>query len=206
MTSMGFEEIILYLTTKQAVMVYLILAASAFIENIFPPYPSDMIILAGAFLAGTGEINYVPLFVFTTIGGLAGAMVLYIFGYTKGRSIFVKYNRSYFKLENLDKIEGWFQRWGNLILIFSRFVAGLRSLIAISAGIGKVPAPRMTFFTLISFCLWYGIMIGGMYLVKSNWLELVRLIKSYNMVVVIFSAIIVTIWLIIIYRRNRVRE
>jgi len=202
---MSFEEIILYLTTKQAIVVYLILAFSAFIENIFPPYPSDLIILAGAFMAGTGEINYIPLFIVTTIGGLAGAMVLYFFGYTKGRLFFQKYNRSYFKLEYLAKIEIWFQRWGNMILILSRIVAGVRSLIAIAAGIAKVPAPRMTFFTLISFCLWYGILIGGMYLVKSNWLELVRLIKSYEMLVIIFSAIIVTIWLIIIYRKNRVR-
>ena len=206
MTSMSFEEIILYLTTKQAVVVYLILAFSAFIENIFPPYPGDLVILAGAYLAGTGEISCMPLFVFTVLGGLAGAMVLYFFGYTKGRLFFTKYNRSYFKLENLKKIESWFQRWGNLILIISRFVAGVRSLIAITAGIGKVPAPRMTFFTLISFCLWYGMLIGGMYVVKSNWLELVRIIKSYNMLVVIVSAIIVTIWLIVIYRKNRVRE
>jgi membrane protein DedA with SNARE-associated domain len=132
-------------------------------------------------------------------------MVLYFFGYTKGRLFFQKYNRSYFKLEYLMKIESWFQRWGNLILILSRVVAGVRSLIAITAGIAKVPAPRMTFFTLISFCLWYGILIGGMYLVKSNWLELVRLIKSYEMLVIFFSAIIVTIWLVIIYRRNRVK-
>jgi len=187
-------------------MVYLILAASAFIENIFPPYPSDLIVLAGAFLAGTGEIGYVPLFIFTSLGGLAGAMVLYFFGYTKGRSFYKKYNRSYFKLENLEKIESWFQRWGNLILIISRFAAGIRSLIAITAGIGKVPAPKMTLFTLISFFLWYGMLIGGMYLVKSNWIELVRIIKSYNMVVVIFSAIIVTIWLIVVYRKNRIRE
>ncbi|MCP4581460.1 MAG: DedA family protein [candidate division Zixibacteria bacterium] len=203
---MNFEEIIIYLTTKQAVMVYAIIAISAFIENIFPPYPSDTIILAGAFLAGTGDLNYVMLFTFATIGGLAGAMVLYFFGYSKGRSFFERYDKSYFKLDNMEMIENWFVKWGSPVLIFSRFAAGVRSVIAIAAGIGKVPAGRMTFFSLISFCLWYGVLIGAMYMVKSNWQKLVEIIKSYNIILVVISAVVLTVWLMIVYSRNRTKK
>jgi membrane protein DedA with SNARE-associated domain len=200
---MNFEDIVLYLTTKQAILIYAIIAFSAFIENIFPPYPSDTMILAGAFLAGTGNVDYIPLYASAAIGGLAGAMVLYYIGYTKGRSFFIKYNKSYFKLENMQKIERWFDRWGNFVLIVSRFMAGVRSVIAIAAGLGKVPPARMTIFSLISFCLWYLVLIGGMYLVKSNWQKLVNTIKHFNIVLVIVSAVILLGWLVYVYRKSR---
>ena len=200
---MNFEEIIIYLTTKQAITIYAIIALSAFIENIFPPYPSDTIILAGAYLAGQGNLSYAPLFISATIGGLAGAMVLYYLGFIKGRSYFVKYDKAYFKLDNMDKIERWFQRWGDYILLGSRFIAGVRSIIAIAAGIGKVPAAKMTVYSLISFGLWYMVLIGGMYLLKSNWQKLVEIMKTYTIFFIIISAVILTIWLVVIYIRSR---
>jgi membrane protein DedA with SNARE-associated domain len=200
---MTFDQIIVFLTTKHALVIYAIIAGSAFIENIFPPYPSDTIILAGAYMAGQGNLSYVHLFIFATIGGLAGAMVLYALGYVKGRSYFIKYNKAYFKLENMTKIERWFSRWGDLVLIVSRFIAGVRSIIAIAAGIGQVPPARMTIFSAISFALWYLFLIGGMFLLKSNWHKLVHIIKTYTIFLIIISAVIMTIWLVIIYMRSR---
>lgn len=200
---MSFEDILLYLTTKQAVLIYVIIAFSAFIENIFPPYPGDTIVLAGAFLAGTGHLGYIPLFLSATCGGLAGAMVLYYLGYTRGRGFFIRYDRSYLRLKNLEKIERWFHHWGDYLLIVSRFIAGVRSVIAIAAGLGKVPVFRMIVFSTISFCLWYLTLIGGMYIVKSNWRKLVETIKSLNVWLIVLSAVILTIWLVYIYRKNR---
>ena len=203
---MGFEEILFYLTTKQAIVIYIILFASAFIENIFPPYPGDTMVLVGAFLAGRGEVAYIPMFLTVTIGGLAGALLLYYLGKAKGRSFFLKYDKFYLKIGNLHKIENWFKRWGVLILLVSRFMAGVRSVIAITAGIGNVSFKQMVFFSFISFCLWYTVLIGGMYLLKSNWWKLVDVIKSYNILLVIISAIVITIWLVLVYRKSGIRK
>lgn len=202
---MNFEDILLYLTTKQALTIYGVAAFSAFVENIFPPYPSDTIILAGAFLAGQGNLSYLPLFLMATLGGLSGAMVLYYLGKLKGRSYFIRHNKLYLKVENLQKIERWFGKWGSLVLVASRFMAGVRSVIAIAAGIGGVKPVKMTILTLISFSLWYGFLLGGMYLVKSNWQQLVEIIKSFNYVLVIVSAVLLTIWLVIVYLRSKAK-
>ena len=202
---MNFEDILLYLTTKQAITIYGVAAFSAFVENIFPPYPSDTIILAAAFLAGQGNLSYLPLFLTATIGGLSGAMLLYYLGKLKGRSYFTRHNKLYLKVENLQKIERWFHKWGSLVLVVSRFMAGVRSVIAIAAGIGGVKPVKMTILTLISFSLWYGFLLGGMYLVKSNWHQLVEFIKSFNYVLVIVSAVLLTIWLVIVFLRSKAK-
>jgi len=203
---MSFEEILFYLTTKQAIVIYIALLLSAFIENIFPPFPSDTITLVGAFMAGRGDLTYIPLFITVTIGGMAGAMFLYYLGRFKGRSFFRKYDKYYLKIDNLHKIERWFKRWGVLVLVVSRFMAGIRSVVAIAAGVGDVPAGRMTIFTFISFCLWYLMLIGGMYLLKSNWQKLVEVVKSYNILLVIISALAITVWLIIVYKRSGIKK
>jgi membrane protein DedA with SNARE-associated domain len=202
---MNFESILFYLTSQGAIFILAIVFVSSIIENLFPPFPGDFIILAGAYLAGRGEVHYLAVYAFAVAGGLAGAMILYYLGRWKGRSLFIRYDKYYLKVENLTKIERWFKRWGVLVLIFSRFIAGARSVIAIAAGIGEVPVRQMTIFTFISFCLWNGLLIGGMYLLKSNWVKLVHIIKSYNMILVIASAILLLGWLVIVYRRSITR-
>jgi membrane protein DedA with SNARE-associated domain len=199
---MTFDSILFYLTSQGAIYIYTIVFLSCVIENLFPPYPGDAVILAGAFLAGRGDINYAPLFIVAVAGGLIGAMILYYIGRKKGRSLFEKYDKYYLRLENLHKIENWFSRWGVWVLLFSRFLAGARSVIALAAGVGNVPIKRMSVLTLLSFCLWSGFLIGGMFLLKSNWPKLMHLIKTYNMALVIISAIALLIWLVIIYRRS----
>ncbi len=200
---MSFEEILLYLATKQAIAIYAIIGMSTFIENVFPPWPSDLIYLAGAFMAGTGDLDYLFVFLSATVGGLSGAMVLYYLGYTRGRAFFQKYNNSYFKPENMERIERWFAKWGYSVLLASRFIPGLRSLIAITAGIGKVPVARMTGLSLVSFMIWYFTLIGGMYLVKSNWQKLIEFIKHFNILLVSIMSLILVVWLVIIYLKNR---
>jgi membrane protein DedA with SNARE-associated domain len=199
---MTFESVLFYLTSQAAIYIYLIILISAVIENLFPPYPGDAVVLAGAFLAGRGDIGYIPLFIIAVAGGMFGAMILYYLGRWKGRLLFEKYDKYYLRLDNLSKIENWFRRWGIWVLLFSRFVAGARSVIALAAGVGNVPIRRMSICTLISFCLWNSVLIGGMYLLKSNWPKLTHMIKSYNMALVIASAILLLIWLAIVYKRS----
>jgi membrane protein DedA with SNARE-associated domain len=203
---MSFEEILFYLTTQQAIVIYIIVSLSAFIENIFPPFPSDTITLVGAFLAGRGELGYMQLYLSVIIGGLAGAMVLYYLGRSKGRRFFIRYDSYYLKLENMHKIERLFKKWVDPILIVSRFMAGVRSVVALTAGIGNVPVSRMIIFTLISFCLWYAILIGGMFLLKSNWQKLVEFIRSYNVILVVVSALVIMAWLIIVYKKSGIKK
>jgi membrane-associated protein len=194
--------VVFFLTSQAAIYVYAVILISAIIENLFPPFPGDVVVLAGAFLAGRGDIGYIPLFLMSITGGMLGAMILYYLGRRRGRMLFEKYDKYYLRMENLRKIENWFRRWGVWLLLFSRFVAGARSVIALTAGVGNVPVKRMTVFTLISFCLWNFVLIGGMFLLKSNWAKLTHLIKSYNLVLVIASAVVLLIWLAIVYKRS----
>lgn len=201
---MEYEQIIAHLSLQGAFYIYLVVFLGSMIENFFPPLPGDLIILAGAFLAGRGEVAYLPVFIVSVSGGFVGAIVVYYFGKSKGRAFVVSRNKGLLSQRNLQKTEDLFARWGSLILLLSRFIAGVRPLIALTAGIGGVAPLRMAGFTLASFCIWNLLLVGGMYIAKSNWAKLIEIIKTYNIIFIIFSLCILFFWLVI-YRKGRIR-
>lgn len=69
-------------------MIYTILFLSAFVENIFPLFPSDVVILIGACLVGKGDIEFIPLAISIVSGGFLGFMGVYAIGRYRGRPFF----------------------------------------------------------------------------------------------------------------------
>jgi membrane protein DedA with SNARE-associated domain len=184
---MSFEQILDFIRFQNEFFIYGVLLVSAFIENLFPPFPGDSVTLAGAFLAGEGNIGYFGVLISTTSGGLLGMMVLYYFGRSKGRKFFEKRNSKYFGRTALERVEKLFRRYGSSILVVSRFLAGVRSAIAIAAGIGDVKALRMTGLSLISFLLWNAILLGLMIATKSNWEMIMDIVRKYTYLLLILG-------------------
>ena len=56
--------------------VFLLIA----IENIFPPIPSEVILLFGGFMTTYTRLNVVGMIIAATLGSLIGAIVLYYIG------------------------------------------------------------------------------------------------------------------------------
>ncbi len=201
---MSFDQILEFIRFQNEFVIYGILLMSAFVENLFPPFPGDMVTLAGAFVAGEGNIGYAGVLVSTTSGGLLGMLVLYYFGRFKGRKFFEKRTGKYFGRTTLEKVEGLFRKYGGSILVVSRFLAGVRSAVAIAAGIGDVRPSRMVGLSLISFLLWNGILLGLMIASKSNWEMIMDIVGKYTYILFILGiAIGITIVALKIWRKRR---
>jgi membrane protein DedA with SNARE-associated domain len=194
---MSFDQILEIIRSQNEFIIYGLLLLGAFIENVFPPFPGDTTILAGAFVAGEGNIGYPGVLISVVFGGVAGGMTLYFLGRSKGRSYFMHSRYKYFGKSNLLKVESLFQKYGTAVLAFSRFFAGVRSAISIAAGLGDVGPIRMLILTIISNLLWCGLLVGLMIYTKSNWRAILDLVKNYHMVLFGIVALIVVIWVTI---------
>ncbi len=190
---MSFHDILGFIQSQNEFIVYAILFVSAFIENVFPPFPGDTTTLAGAFVAGEGNIGYIGVLISVTLGGVLGAMTLYYIGLIKGRHFFEKRDSRYFGRESLLKVESLFQKYGGAVITFSRFMAGIRSAIALAAGVGNVAPVRMMILSLVSNILWNGFLIGLMIYTKSNWIMIIDLVKRYHIVLLSVGALIIII-------------
>jgi len=185
---------------------YLFIFLSGVVENLFPPYPGDTVTFIGGYLAGTGLLTLPLVFFSASLGCLAGAMILYILGKNKGREIFLKNKGKVFNKAQLEKVENWFKRYGEKVLILSRFLTGVRSLVALTAGVGNVKVQKMTGYTLISIILWNSIILFSAFKVQKNWREILGMIQVYNKVVLTVVILIVIVWLIKIFKGKFVKS
>jgi membrane protein DedA with SNARE-associated domain len=196
------ENILNLAITHGAFWFYLFIFLSSFFENIFPPYPGDTVTFAGGYLAGTGNLAFPLVFLSAGTGCLAGAMLLYFLGKSKGRKAFLKNGKAIFDRAHLEKVEKWFRRYGEKVLIISRFLTGVRSVVALAAGVGNVSLRKMTIYTSISIVLWNGIILFSAFKVQQNWREVLQMIQIYNKVVLAIVAVAAIVWLVRIFTRK----
>jgi len=182
---------------------YLFLFFSNVMENIFPPYPGDSVILVGGYLASAGKLSFLGIFLTSLLGCLTGAMILYLLGRKKGRGFFKK--GKIFNLSNLAKIERWFKRYGEEVILVSRFLTGIRSGVALSAGLGNVGMKKMIVYSAISIALWNGFLIFLAAKLHQNWQALYKFFVVYNRAVLI-SVIVATTVVLFIWVRKRLKN
>lgn len=123
-------------------------------ESIVPPYPADVVTVFGAYLAGQGKLNPFGVYGSVVSGGILGVMWMYYLGKWKGREFFSK-KRKFFSIVKVEKLEALFKEQGTLILIFNRFLVGVRAVVFLAAGIGGMAQKRVWILGTVSILIWY---------------------------------------------------
>jgi len=182
------------LSGSQVQWFYLILFISCVMENLFPPYPGDTVILLAGYLSASGQILPAGGLLCSVAGSLAGALILFALGSSGGRDIFRKERFRFLSPDRLDHVEGWFGQHGKKLILVSRFLPGVRSLVAVSAGIGRVRMSSFVLFSLISILAWNGLLMFLGWQLGQNWDAVVRWIRIYNWVVIILLLIAGLVW------------
>jgi membrane protein DedA with SNARE-associated domain len=163
-------------------LVYGALILSAVLENLIPPVPGDTVVVFSAYLVGRGVLGLWPAYLATCAGGLAGFMAMYYLGYTRGRAFFLARGGRLFSAENLGKAEAWLARYGMALVVANRFLSGVRSVIALSAGMGRMDWRRVALWGLLSIALWNGLMFYAGMLVGQHWERMLDYLEKYNRV------------------------
>ena len=180
--------------------MYPMLFVSAFIENIFPFVPGDTVTVLGAYLVGRGRLGMIPVIGITVFGSLSGFMTIYYIAYTKGRAFFTVHLHRILSEKHVRRAGRWIERYGDRVILINRFLAGMRSTVAVFAGIGGLRPGRVALFSLVSILVWNGILIYVGFLVGSNWEVVAGFLKVYNRIVwivilvVLFVAVGAVFW------------
>jgi len=187
--------------------VYVALFVACFIENIFPPFPGDSFIAVAGALTAAGRLSFVGGFLIIIVGGLGSVMVMYALGRRYGRDFFLKKDYKYFSAHDIGQFERSLTRWGALLMVFSRFVVGFRSAIAVGAGIARYSTARMVLYSLISYVLFAGLLYYLAMVVVDNFDLISSYFRTYNMIVwpiVVLAVAAVVVWKVTQVRaRNR---
>lgn len=113
-------------------------------------------------------------------GGMTSVMILYAIGRHYGRALIIRKNLRLISPADMASAEAQFAKWGGLILIGSRFVVGIRVMLAVVAGIAIYPARRMFIYTLISYLLFSGLLMYLGFKLIQNIDRLEYYFRTYN--------------------------
>jgi membrane protein DedA with SNARE-associated domain len=191
-------------------LIYVMLGLSAFVENIFPPIPGDTITAIGAFMVGVGRLEFIWVFISTTLGSLAGFLSLFAIGRTLGRRYFLENDFRLFRAEKILKAEAWFTKYGHLLVALNRFLPGVRSVVSIAGGISHLRFLYVAILALLSCGIWNGIWISLGYSLGTQWdsvqSRLADLMTRYNITVAILGGAVILIILIGRLVRKKLRD
>ncbi len=190
------ESIFNTLQSLDPLLILVIVFALAFIENLFPPAPSDVMIgLAGA-LVGFGRIGFVQTLLFATAGSITGFMLMYKIGEWFGDHILERGKISFIKVSTIHKVEEWFRKHGYWVIVANRFLAGTRAVVSFFAGMSEMKFPITLALCAVSALAWNAILVGGGYVLGSNWQNIEVYLSTYSQIVtgiVILIALALTV-------------
>ena len=174
------DGVFAWFTSLPPLALYLALAATAALENIFPPLPADTIVAFGSFLAARGEASPVGAFLATWIGNIVGAMAMY----AAGRRLGAEGLRSRFRWLRGEKgaarLRQFYDRNGMLGLFVSRFLPGVRALVPPFAGALRIPPLRAAVVMGLASGIWYAAISVFAYRIGNNWEDLQAKIGAFS--------------------------
>jgi membrane protein DedA with SNARE-associated domain len=141
-----------------------------FVENIFPPIPSEIVLPLAGYLASQGDLPAVGVLVAATLGSVLGSVVLYELARRGGRPLILRYG-GLLRVgpAELDRAEAWFLRRGPVIVLVGRCIPGVRSLVSLPAGLLEMRRLEYLVLTVIGTLIWNVLLIGAGWLLGSQW-------------------------------------
>ena len=183
------------------------LGLAVFVENVFPPIPSEIFLALAGFSAANGTFPPLSAIIWATIGSITGALVLYGLGALLGRRRLyaIAYAMPLVDIDDVERTERWFLKFGSWTVFLGRMIPIFRSLISIPAGIERMNLWLFAVLTTIGSAIWNTLFIMGGYLLGANFDRIADYADVFSNLVLAAVVIVLVVWVVLRIRRNRWR-
>lgn len=182
------------------------------VENIFPPIPSEVILLFGGFMTSVSELTVIGVIISSTLGSLLGAIILYYVGkiFNKERLTKIVEGRIgkilHLNGDDIDKANSWFNEKGLKTVFFCRFIPVLRSLISIPAGMNEMKMSKFLIYTIIGSIIWNTVLTLLGYAFGSKWESILKIFDTYSSLVTIILVLIFIGGLLYLFTKKKSKK
>jgi membrane protein DedA with SNARE-associated domain len=172
-----------------------------FLENLFPPIPSELIMPLAGFTAAQGKMQLLPAIAAGVIGTVLGAFPWYYLGKVVSEERIKGWADRYGRWlgisgADIDKANHWFDRHGKKAVLFCRMVPGVRTLISLPAGINAMPMLPFLLFSTIGTILWVTFLTMAGYFLGNNYELVDEYLAPVSKIVAVTLVIALIIWII----------
>lgn len=177
--------------------------AAMFLENLFPPIPSEVIMPLGGFYVQQGKLALLPVVLAGLLGTVLGALPWYGIGRLVNEEKIEHWLSRHGRWlgispAELHRTRSWFNHHGTALVFWGRLIPGIRTLISVPAGIEMMPLAPFLLWTTAGSLIWTllltlaGLALGEGYSRVELWIEPVAKVVKVLLVV---AALAVLVWL-----------
>ena len=173
---------------------YLGVAFLMFLETMFPPIPSEVIMPVAGMAAARGQLNFAGV----VASGTAGAMLGNIFWYLAARALGVDRLRPFIarygrwltvNWREVQRAERWFGLHGTAFVFVGRLVPTVRSLVSVPAGLLHMRFKSFFIASTVGTALWTAFLAGAGYKLHQNVAGIAESIGPIsNLVLIVLAA------------------
>ena len=172
-------------------VMYLLVGAGAAVENLFPPVPSDMFVVAGAVLADRGFLDGRLVFLVAWTSNLLLALAVYLGARRFGKGLFeTRWGRWLLRPDQLRRMSLFYEEYGTLTILVSRFFPVFRVLVPAFAGISRLGFWRTSVPLALASAGWSGLLVAGGVLFSRNLDNLRGMLGALNTTVGTIAALL----------------
>lgn len=190
-----------WITSTMNSLGYLGIGLLMFLENLFPPIPSELIMPLAGFTISQGKMEFTPVILAGVVGTMVGALPWYYVGKLVGEENLKRLANKYGKWisvssRDIEKADNWFDKHGDKAVFFGRLVPGIRTLISLPAGIsGMHLVPFLLYSTLGTF-LWVGFLTYAGYLLGNKYDVIENYIGPVSKIVFVALIVAFIVWVV----------
>jgi len=167
------------LVGRYGIWVYGLLFAIIFAETglvVTPFLPGDSLLFAAGAIAATGALDIRLLFLLLAGAAILGNTVNYSVGHFIGPRVFRSdQTHPLLNRQHLDRAHAFFEKYGGMAVVLTRFVPIIRTFVPFVAGAGAMRYSAFALFNVLGGALWVGVCLGAGYafgnvpIVKNNF-------------------------------------
>ena len=187
-----------------AEMGYIGIVLLMFLENVFPPIPSELVMPLAGFVAARGDLSLWGVIVAGMAGSILGAFPWYFAGRLLGEQRLKAWAGRHGRWltvtpGDVDKALNWFIRHGGKAVFFGRLIPTVRTLISVPAGFACMNFLRFLCYSIAGTLLWSGLLAWAGYLLESRYRAVAEYVGPLS-TAVLAGLVVIYLYRLVLYR------
>ena len=190
-----------WITNTMESLGYWGIALLMFLENLFPPIPSELIMPLAGFTVAQGDMQLVPAIVAGVAGTILGAFPWYYIGKFISEPRLEDLADRYGKWisvssKDIQKANRWFNQHGTKAVFFGRLVPGVRTLISLPAGINNMALIPFVLYSTVGTTIWVWLLTFAGYKLGKNYTLVDEYLGPASKIILAILIILFVIWVV----------
>lgn len=144
------------------------------IESALIPLPSEIIMPFSGYLVSTGRFDFFLVGISGAVGNTLGSLLIYGVGYWGHEKLARRFVRKFgkwilFNENELDKTERLLHKYKNWVVLGSRVIPGIRTVISLPCGIARLPIKSFIVLTFFGSLVWSVFLAWIGFVLGQNW-------------------------------------